>query len=347
MCPPGTFVKRHCTAQQRTECAPCPANHYADQWNDERECEYCSTVCKELQHVTQECNGTRPRECECAAGYFLEVEFCLPHTKCPPGYGVKQQGTPERDTVCAECPTGMYSDVSSSTAPCQKQTSCRKHRVSHEGSSTEDTKCMEENRSCKIDITLCEEALFRSRQASDSWSDVLLHRLPPTDLTSQQIESIRNNYEPKDQLFYLFKLYRNQSKGDNFSKQLRKDLKICEKGMLKEIGHIGLTVKHLTALMQSLPGRPLEKSDIENTMKNCPKRRQILKLLSLWREQNGGNTIEGLQRLTSNKLPKKLQKVMKRLDSFLSSVAMYRLYDKIILGITSTKTQLVKTDSLL
>ncbi|MEE6523742.1 hypothetical protein FKM82_022776, partial [Ascaphus truei] len=89
-CPPGTFVKHDCTADQKTECAVCPTHHYADGWNSNKECLFCSTVCKELQFLKQECNSTHNRLCECIEGRYLELEFCLPHTKCPPGFGVIQ-----------------------------------------------------------------------------------------------------------------------------------------------------------------------------------------------------------------------------------------------------------------
>ncbi|CAI9563688.1 unnamed protein product, partial [Staurois parvus] len=216
-CPPGSFVKQDCTVEQRTECAPCPSNHYADQWNFDKECQFCSTVCKELQYVKQECNSTRNRHCECAAGHFLDVEFCISHTECPPGFGVLQQGTPESDTVCGECPKGMFSNVTSATAPCKKQTNCKNLRlkVAHKGSSTEDTVCAEESRFCETDISLCEEALFRLPKAAANWSDLLIQKLPPTALMLQQIEAIKQSYDPKDQPFYLFKLYKSQIKGDN------------------------------------------------------------------------------------------------------------------------------------
>ncbi|XP_018408849.1 PREDICTED: tumor necrosis factor receptor superfamily member 11B [Nanorana parkeri] len=348
-CPPGTFVKQDCTAGQRTECAPCPPNHYSDQWNFDKECQFCSTVCKELQHVKQECNSTRNRQCECSAGHFLDVEFCLPHSGCPPGFGVLQRGTPESDTVCGECPKGMFSNVTSATAPCQKQINCMNLglKVAHKGSSTEDTLCEEESRFCETDIGLCEEALFRFPKAAANWSDVLIPKLHPTVLTLQQIESIKQSYEPTDWPFYLFKLYKSQSKGDNSVRNLVQDINDCEKEILKQIGHLPLTTKHLISLMQSLPGKAVKKKDIENILKSCVRPKQILKILSLWRDKNGGNTIEGLKQLTTNRLPKTLRKAMKRLERFLSGVSVYRLYEKIILQINGAQSQLGKSDSLL
>lgn len=125
------------------------------------------------------------------------------------------------------------------------------------------------------------------------------------------------------------------------------DIKDCETGVLKQIRHLPLTIKHLTALMHSLPGKPIKKEDIENTLKSCDRPKQILKLLSLWRDKNGGDTIEGLKQLTTSKLPKMLRKPVKKLERFLNGVNMYRLFEKIILQINGTQSHLGKSDSLL
>lgn len=91
-CPPGSYVKQHCTASSPTQCAPCPDQYYAEEWNSNDECQYCSAVCKELQYVKQECTPTQDRLCQCVEGRYLELEFCLKHTECPPGFGVAQPG---------------------------------------------------------------------------------------------------------------------------------------------------------------------------------------------------------------------------------------------------------------
>lgn len=99
-CAPGTYLKQHCTVRRKTLCVPCPDHSYTDSWHTSDECVYCSPVCKELQSVKQECNRTHNRVCECEEGRYLEIEFCLKHRSCPPGSGVVQAGTPERNTVC-------------------------------------------------------------------------------------------------------------------------------------------------------------------------------------------------------------------------------------------------------
>uniref|UniRef100_A0A3Q4HV89 TNF receptor superfamily member 11b n=1 Tax=Neolamprologus brichardi TaxID=32507 RepID=A0A3Q4HV89_NEOBR len=87
-CPPGTAVKRHCTADMPTECQPCPDRHFAENWHWGEKCQYCTSVCKERQLVKQQCNSTHDQLCECAPGFHLVIEFCIAHKACSPGYGV-------------------------------------------------------------------------------------------------------------------------------------------------------------------------------------------------------------------------------------------------------------------
>nr|3URF_Z Chain Z, Tumor necrosis factor receptor superfamily member 11B [Homo sapiens] len=142
-CPPGTYLKQHCTAKWKTVCAPCPDHYYTDSWHTSDECLYCSPVCKELQYVKQECNRTHNRVCECKEGRYLEIEFCLKHRSCPPGFGVVQAGTPERNTVCKRCPDGFFSNETSSKAPCRKHTNCSVFGLllTQKGNATHDNIC--------------------------------------------------------------------------------------------------------------------------------------------------------------------------------------------------------------
>lgn len=43
-CPPGTAVKRHCTADSPTECQACPEKHFAENWHWGDTCKYCTSV---------------------------------------------------------------------------------------------------------------------------------------------------------------------------------------------------------------------------------------------------------------------------------------------------------------
>ncbi|KAG9478638.1 hypothetical protein GDO78_012346 [Eleutherodactylus coqui] len=282
-------------------------------------------------------------------GFFLDIEFCSPHKECQPGYGVLQQGTPDSDTICGECPKGMFSNLTSSTASCQKQTNCKMlgRKVLYKGSSTRDAVCKEGSTLCEIDVTLCEEALFRFPAPPENWIMTLIERFSSTSLTFKQINKIQETYNAEEQPFYLFKLYKSQSKADDSFTPLIKDLKVCERRVFNLLGPLNLTSKNIMALMQSLPRKHVKPEDIEKTLKTCEGPKQLIKLLSLWRNKNKGNTLEVLKQLKMGQLTKVLRKRMKKLGEFLTGDAMYSLYQKIILEINGNQTQPVKLETLL
>ncbi|NXI40250.1 TNF6B factor, partial [Galbula dea] len=124
-CPPGTFVAQHCTRERQTVCEPCPDLHYTQYWNYLEKCRYCNVICEEKQVEVQQCNSTHNRVCQCREGYYSEMEFCIRHSECLPGYGVEKLGTPFEDTQCRPCPRGFFSSSSSSTQSCQPHQDCQ------------------------------------------------------------------------------------------------------------------------------------------------------------------------------------------------------------------------------
>ncbi|KAM4608048.1 tumor necrosis factor receptor superfamily member 6B [Discoglossus pictus] len=123
-CPPGTFVVRHCSAQTGTQCGQCPELHYTQYWNYVDRCRYCNVFCGDQEQVKLECNATHNRVCECRPGYHRGSHFCVRHTKCGPGFGVAQEGTPDSDTKCVQCPPGTFSETSSESQRCQPHQDC-------------------------------------------------------------------------------------------------------------------------------------------------------------------------------------------------------------------------------
>ncbi|MEE6515226.1 hypothetical protein FKM82_023809, partial [Ascaphus truei] len=258
-------------------------------------------------------------------------------------------GTPESDTVCETCSKGMFSNETSANAECQRHMDCNKLgvRVAYEGNSVHDAVCQENREgsteTCEIDVSLCEEALFRfSIDLPANWLTVIVQRLPGTIVKSEQIEWIKQNHDAQEQVFHLFKLWKNQNREHDSVKRLIQDVEVCEKGVTKHIRHLNMTAKHLTALMQSLPGKKIGEDDVESTLKMCDEPKQILKLLNLWRIKNGGNTIKGLELLKTKKLPTTLRRRVKKLVRFLNSVAMFTLYQKLLLEIIGYQAQPAK-----
>ncbi|KAL2103258.1 hypothetical protein ACEWY4_000126 [Coilia grayii] len=140
-CPPGTFVGSHCTKQRPTECLPCAQSHYTEFYNYVEECLMCNYPCTEVQEEVHGCNATHNRVCRCKEGYYSMFDFCLRHTVCPAGEGVKTAGTRERNVECEPCKNGTFSRVSSSSASCQPHKVCATHQATIPGDSVYDTFC--------------------------------------------------------------------------------------------------------------------------------------------------------------------------------------------------------------
>ncbi|XP_015213281.1 tumor necrosis factor receptor superfamily member 6B [Lepisosteus oculatus] len=143
-CPPGTHLQNHCTTKHQTVCALCPAQHYTQYWNYLPMCLYCNNFCRENQFVKEECSPTYNRVCECKKGYYWDSEFCIKHTECPSGYGVKAKGTANKDTVCEKCLSGYFSSKISSHLSCMKHTNCTAHGLKRilKGTSWHDNLCI-------------------------------------------------------------------------------------------------------------------------------------------------------------------------------------------------------------
>ncbi|XP_069771494.1 tumor necrosis factor receptor superfamily member 11B-like [Narcine bancroftii] len=223
-CPPGTYRKAHCNASKGTECAPCPDSHYTAYWNSLDECQYCNVFCKEHQYVKHECNSTHNRVCECDEGRYFEFEFCLKHSKCPPGYGVRKLGTPYTNTECMQCPKGYFSINKSAIQPCQKQTNCSLFGLKQilQGDAFQDNVCepCEERDSwskrCldppkEKDIALCDQAIFKfiARQKLTSKQlRMVLKGLPGKRVSTQHSQWVQRTKAGQIQTFIQLKQWK-------------------------------------------------------------------------------------------------------------------------------------------
>ncbi|XP_062822032.1 tumor necrosis factor receptor superfamily member 8-like [Anolis carolinensis] len=95
------------------------------------------------------CRANFSRVCGCRQGWFCRTPVldsclrCAKHRSCGAGFGVRDTGTAEKDTVCEECPPGTFSDQDSPSQPCRRHTNCstlRKPMASH-GNTTHDAQC--------------------------------------------------------------------------------------------------------------------------------------------------------------------------------------------------------------
>ncbi|XP_060099263.1 tumor necrosis factor receptor superfamily member 11B [Heteronotia binoei] len=346
-CPAGTYVKKPCTATSPTECAPCPEGHYEDDWNFDDECYYCSEFCRELQFEVQKCTSTQKRICQCVEGRYFELEYCARHTKCPPGFGVVEKGTPWADTVCERCPEGYFSSEFSSTELCQSIQAWR-------GDTKQDVwqgeKANKSIQQCGIDVSLCEEAFFRfavPTKLTPDWLNSLTGSLPGKNVSAEALEKIKQRHSPQEQTFQLLKLWKQQNKDHSMVMKITQDIDLCENSVSKQIGHLNITAEQLNMLMENLPGDKVGKEETERIMKVCQSTEQIPKLLSLWRIKNRDqDSIKGLmygvKHLKAYHFPKTTIQGLRKVVKSLRSTTMQKLYQKLFSEMLGNQAHLVK-----
>ncbi|XP_043922862.1 tumor necrosis factor receptor superfamily member 11B [Protopterus annectens] len=351
-CPPGTYVKSHCTAKKRTECAPCPDEHYNEAWNAEEECQFCDAFCKELQYVKQECNSTHKRICQCQEGYYLDIEFCSEHTKCLPGFGVAAKGTPVSDTVCFRCPQGFFSNTTSATDVCEKHTNCTQlgYKFVAKGNATHDSFCSRKStiynhpsdvfQKSKTDKRLCEEAVYKFIVPGELTADkmnILVSILPGRKLNNKDTERITQTYQFQEQMFQVLKLWKHKNEDNDVVKYIEQGIHLCRRILSGYAGCKNITFQNINMMIQSAPLKKAGK-DAKPFMKTCSSRQHGAQLLSMCRlntedqDELKGIT-QGIKHL-GKPLPKTFFRGIRKLIRVLRSSALNDFYQKVWLEIT-------------
>uniref|UniRef100_A0A3Q4N3P4 TNF receptor superfamily member 11b n=1 Tax=Neolamprologus brichardi TaxID=32507 RepID=A0A3Q4N3P4_NEOBR len=348
-CPPGTAVKRHCTADMPTECQPCPDRHFAENWHWGEKCQYCTSVCKERQLVKQQCNSTHDQLCECAPGFHLVIEFCIAHKACSPGYGVAALGTPVSDTVCDLCPDGHFSPGGSSTKPCQPHTNCSELglKTLRWGTSTADSQCGTPDKKatlecshhhtlCQTDVTLCEEAVFQSL-ASLRLSSVPLERLldslPGKRVDRKSLERLKKTCSPQQQVLHLLRLWREQNKDQDKLYGFIQGVNHCERKVSRCSSLKNLTLDDLMKVTNSLPGVKVKEADVQAVVSSCLPRQYILQLLHLWKKANHNLDLpnalsHSLRVLRNQQAPRHLLKGLKKISRIIGTTSAQKMFQK-------------------
>ncbi|KAL6459128.1 hypothetical protein MHYP_G00326000 [Metynnis hypsauchen] len=126
MCAPGYCVYKHCTEDTPT-CVPCPISTFTDVPNGFLKCFNC-TACGQALRVKTPCTQLSNTICEPLDGHYCtnqqrgSCRQAEKHTHCSPGQYIKQIGTSFKNTQCAECPEGTFSD--GSLQICQPHSTC-------------------------------------------------------------------------------------------------------------------------------------------------------------------------------------------------------------------------------
>ncbi|XP_026149146.1 tumor necrosis factor receptor superfamily member 11B isoform X1 [Mastacembelus armatus] len=351
-CPPGTAMKRHCTADTPTECHPCPERHFAENWHWEDTCQYCTSVCKERQLVKQQCNSTHDQLCECAPGFHLEVEFCITHSTCPSGYGVSALGTPVSDTMCERCPAGHFSTSSSSTEPCQPHTNCSDLglKTLTWGTSTSDSLCDTQDKTatvgcsqhqtlCRTDVALCEEAAFQSLvllRLSSLPLERLVESLPGRRVDRKFMDTLKKACSPQQQVLQLLRLWRDQNKDQDKLSGIIQAVNHCERKVSRFNSVKKLSLDDLLKVSNSLPGVRVRQEDVQAVVSTCLPRQNILQLLHLWKTTNydldlAKGLSHSLRVLRSQGAPRYLLKVQKKISRIIGTTSAHKMYEKMFI----------------
>ncbi|XP_007936630.1 tumor necrosis factor receptor superfamily member 5 [Orycteropus afer afer] len=129
LCPPGMKLVNDCSKDVSTQCHPCGPDEFLGTLNRERHC-HQHKYCEPNLGLQVQKNGTLKTDttCICKKGQHCTsdaCESCVPHSSCPPGFGVTEIATGVSDTVCKPCPVGFFSNVSSALEKCHPWTSCK------------------------------------------------------------------------------------------------------------------------------------------------------------------------------------------------------------------------------
>lgn len=64
------------------------------------------------------------------------------------------------------------------------------------------------------------------------------------------------------------------------------DVTLCEEAVFQSLASLRLSSVPLERLLDSLPGKRVDRKSLERLKKTCSPQQQVLHLLRLWREQN-------------------------------------------------------------
>ncbi|XP_014021320.1 tumor necrosis factor receptor superfamily member 5 [Salmo salar] len=141
LCPPGTFLKKHCTTQAKTDCGDCPADSYSE-FSDRTE--NCQPCLKCQQVYARACTSTANANCSCGSGFLCSDHVCSKcekEKKCRKGEELKRTGSREYTWKCVPCPNNTYSDTEQ--GHCKPLTQCGTFGfvVIFPGNKTHNSKC--------------------------------------------------------------------------------------------------------------------------------------------------------------------------------------------------------------
>lgn len=143
VCPPGEGVVSTC-GEKDTECETCMDSLFYSDVSSHTEPCYPCTVCPESKNIGIPCMENFDTTCICMNGYYeISDGKCLLCKMCDKGFGVVQQCSYGRDTLCEECPANTYSDQKSNIDPCLPCAVCEDYEeMISDCTPTQDAECI-------------------------------------------------------------------------------------------------------------------------------------------------------------------------------------------------------------
>lgn len=144
-CPAGEHLVEDCNATSKTKCEPCSKGWFTGLKNHLKSCLPCK-ICVENSFIVSNCTSVKDTVCQCNKGFFShdeKIEHCERWRECSEGNGVIVQPTATKNTVCAPCESGTYSNVTDYSSPCKPHFRCEDYglQVKTPGTKTTDAIC--------------------------------------------------------------------------------------------------------------------------------------------------------------------------------------------------------------
>ncbi|KAE8288573.1 Tumor necrosis factor receptor superfamily member 11B Osteoprotegerin Precursor [Larimichthys crocea] len=216
--------------------------------------------------VKQHCTADTPTECEaCPERHFAEnwhwgdtCQYCT--SVCKERQLVKQQCNSTHDQLC-ECAPGFHLVVEF----CITHSACPPgHGVTVSGTPVSDTVCKR-----------CPPGYFST---SDSATEPCQ---PHRNCSDLGLKTLRWGTSTTDSLCGTTTLECSQHQT-----VCHNDVTLCEEAVYQSLSSLRLSSVPLERLLESLPGRRVDRKSLERLKKVCSPQQQVLQLLRLWREQN-------------------------------------------------------------
>ncbi|TWW79461.1 Tumor necrosis factor receptor superfamily member 11B [Takifugu flavidus] len=227
--------------------------------------------------------------------------------QCPPGTAVKTHCTADAPTECQACPEKHFAENWHWGDTCQFCTSVCKERqlVKQQCNRTHDQLCecapgyhlvvefCIAHNSCPpgygvtaagtpVSDTVCERCPVGHFSASDSSTEPCQ---PHRNCSNLGFKTLRWGTSTTDSLCATQDKAAMLECSDHHA-LCHNDVTLCEEAVYQSLSSLRLSSVPLERLLESLPGRKVDRKSLERLKKTCSPQQQVLQLLRLWRERN-------------------------------------------------------------